>query len=414
MLEGLKSDGRGRKVGKASLTAGLMAAMAIGHGAAADPWDGTIEPLRFNPGDLSLTLNAQAGGAVFAPSASHFSGASGAGGSPNASGAAKLMPRLARDFDTGWSLGLNATITASDALSRGRYDGKVIEKAFGDVRFGLGQVQIGNTDGAGYDLAVSGPKVDAAVSLDDPQTSFFRDPSTGRAVSDIFTLRSEVGASSNYAKFVYLSPALFGVQLALSFTPEQSRYGLPFLHEGAHVPGRQVDIWEGALKYSDELGPVTVSAYGGVALGRAEHKLPGQEGVSDLGAGLRLDYPLNDEISLSAGGAYRQSNAYAFQIARSYQAGTTHVMQASGAINYDAWMLGLEYGNGDADAVGGAPRLNVNGYQASLGYTFSSSIAVSGGWQRLVYQRSSGAFYNAAPRLGLDAAFLHLNPKTSG
>jgi hypothetical protein len=299
-------------------------------------------------------------------------------------------------------------------LSRGRYDGKVIEKAFGDVRFGLGQVQIGNTDGADYDLAVTGPKVDAAVSLDDPQTTFFRDPATGHAVTDIFTLRSEVGTSSNYAKFVYLSPALFGVQLALSFTPEQSRYGLPFLHAGAHVPGRQADIWEGALKYSDQLGPVTVSAYGGAALGRAEHKLPGQEGVSDLGAGLRLDYPLSDEISLSAGGAYRQSNAYAFQIARSYQAGTTRVMQASGAVNVDAWMLGLEYGNGDADAVAGGPRLGVNGYQASLGYNFSSSIAVSGGWQRLVYQRSSGAFYSAAPRLGLDAAFLHLNLKTSG
>ncbi len=396
------------------MVAGLWAALAFGPGAVADPWDGTVAPLQFYPGDLSLTVNAQAGGAVFAPSSTHLSGTSGAGGSPNASGAAKLMPRLARDFDTGWSLGLNAVITASDPLSRGRYDGKVIEKAYGDVRFGLGQVQMGNADGAGYALAVTGPKVDAAVSLDDPQTSFFRDPSTGRAVTDIFTLRSEVGASSNYAKFVYLSPALFGVQLALSFTPEQSRYGIPFLHQGPHVPGRQVDIWEGALKYSDELGPVTVSAYGGATLGRAEHKLPGQEGVSDLGAGLRLDYPLSDEISISAGGAYRQSNAYAFQIARSYQPGTTHMFQASSAVNYNGWMLGVEYGNGDADAVGGAPRLGVNGYQASLGYTFSSSIAVSGGWQRLTYQRSSGAFYNAAPRLGLDAVFLHLNLKTSG
>lgn len=396
------------------MVAGLWTGLTFGHGAAADPWDGTVAPLQFNPGDLSLTINAQAGGAVFAPSSTHLSGTSGAGGSPNASGAAKLMPRLARDFDTGWSLGLNAVITASDPLSRGRYDGKVIEKAYGDVRFGLGQVQMGNTDGAGYALAVTGPKVDAAVSLDDPQTSFFRDPSTGRAVTDIFALRSEIGASSNYAKFVYLSPALFGVQLALSFTPEQSRYGLPFLHEGPHVPGRQVDIWEGALKYSDQFGPVTVSAYGGGAWGRGEHKLPGQEGVSDLGAGLRLDYPVSDYLGFSLGGAYRQSNAYAFQIARSYQAGTTHVFQASGAVTYDTWMLGVEYSNGDADAVGGGPRLGVNGYQASLGYSFSSSIAVSGGWQRLVYQRSSGTFYNAAPRLGLDAVFLHLNLKTSG
>ena len=391
-----------RGIGK---IAGLLAVAAFSQSAAADPWDGTIEPLRFNPGNTSLTLGAAAGGAAF--------GASGHG-NQSISGDAKLIARLARDYDSGWSLSLNATLTASDPLSRGRYEGKAIEKAFGELRFGLGQVQIGNTDGAGYDLAVTGPKVDAGVSLDDPQTTFFRDPSTGHAFTDVFPLRAEVGASSNYTKFVYLSPALFGVQVALSFAPQQSRYGLPFLHAGAHVPGRQADIWEGAIKYSDELGPVTVSAYGAVAEGRAEHKAAGQEGVSDLGAGLRLDYPVNDDLVLSAGGAYRQSNADTFQIARSYQAGTSRVMQASAAATYDSWMLGVEYGGGDADAVGGAPRLNINGYQASLGYNFSSSIGVSGGWQRMIYQRSSGVFYNAAPRINLDAVFLHLNLKTSG
>ncbi len=389
---------------RTSWIVGLLAAAAFGQSAMAEPWDGTIEPLRFFPGDLSLTLGAEAGGAAF--------GASGHG-NRNVSGVFKFMPRLARDYDSGWSIGLNAVITGSDPLSRGRYDGKVIEKAYANVRVGLGEIQIGNTDGAAYAMAVTGPKVDAAVSLDNSQTTFFRDPSTGNAFTDIFALRSQVGASLNYAKFVYLSPELFGAQLALSFTPDgQSRYGLPFLHRGPQVPGRQVAIWEGAIKYSDQFGPVTISAYGGGAWGRGEHKLPGQEGVSDLGAGLKLDYPLSDEITLSAGGAYRQTNAYAFQIANAYQAGTTRVMQASWAVNYNAWMLGMEYGNGDADAVAGKSRLGVNAYQGSLGYIFSDSISASAGWQRLVYQRSSGAFYNALPRVNLDAVFLHLNLKT--
>jgi hypothetical protein len=406
MLEGLERDWEGAvSVRGKSILVGLLLGATLAQKALADPWDGTIAPISLSPGDLSLTLGAEAGGAVF--------GASGHG-TQNASGDFKFQPSLGRDFDTGLSLGLNATITASDPLSRGRYNGDVIEKAYGEARTGLGIAQIGNTDGAAYDLAVTGPKVDAAVSLDDPQTTFFRDPSTGRAFTAIFPLRAEVGASSNYAKFVYQSPALFGVQLALSFTPEQSRYGVPFLHEGPHLAGRQVDIWEGAVKYSDELGPVTVSAYGGAAVGRSEHKLAGQEGLSDLGAGLRLDYPVTEDLSLSAGGAYRQSNADAFQIARSYQAGTTRAMQASAAATYDSWVLGFEYGGGNADAVGGAPRLNLNGYQASLGYDFSSSISVSTGWQRMIYQRSSGAFYNGLPRIGLDAVFLHLNLKTSG
>jgi hypothetical protein len=323
------------------------------------------------------------------------------------------MPRLHRDFDSGLSIGLDATLTAADPLSHGRYGGDVFEKAFADVRTGLGRLEIGETDGAAYDLAVTGPKVDDQVSLDNPQTTFFRDPSTGRAFTDIFTLRTEVGTSSNYAKFAYTSPALFGAQLAVSFTPNQSRAVPPFVHAGPQVADRQADIWEGALRYEDELGPVSLSAYGGVAAGRGEHKPAGQEGVSDYGFGLKADYPVSDELTFSLGGAWRQSNAYAFQIARSFKSATTRAEQASAGMSYGSWNLGFEYGDGNAGAVPGSPHLSLTGYQASLGYNFSSSIAISTGWQRLNYNRGSGSFYNGLPAIGLDAGFLHLTLKTS-
>lgn len=379
---------------------------AIGPAAAAS-W--SVPPAGIALDDAALDIGVSAGGALF--SANDHQGRHG-------SGAIKLMPRLHRDFDTGLSLGLDATLTASDVLSRGRYGGDVFEKAYGDIRTGLGRIEIGQTDGAAYDLAVQGPKVDAQVSLDDPQTTFFRDPSTGHAFTDAFALRTEIGASSNYAKIAYVSPALFGAQLAVSFTPNQGKEVLPFLHEGPHVAGRQADIWEGAIQYSDAVGPLSLNAYGGIAVGRAEHKAPGQEGVSDLGAGLRADYPVNDDLTLSLGGAWRQSNAYAFQIARSYQAATTTARQASASATYDDWMLGLEYGDGDAGGVagaaGGAPRLGLTGYEAMLGYSLGNSVQPSIGWQHLTYQRAGGNFYNGAPRIGLDAVFLHLNLKTSG
>jgi hypothetical protein len=382
---------------------GLLLAAAFNSGAWAVDWDGTIPAIHLAPGDAALDLNALASGAVFSAT-SH--------GGQYESGAAKLTPRLHRDFDSGLSLGLDATITASDVLSRGRYGGDVFEKAFADIRTGLGRVEIGQTDGAAFDLAVAGPKVDDQADLDDPQTTFFRDPSTKHAFTDIFTLRTEVGSSSTYAKIAYISPALFGVQLALSFTPSQGKEVLPFLHEGPHAADRQADIWEGAVKYSDDVGPVTLSAYGGGAWGRGEHKQTGQEGVSDLGTGVRADYPVNDNLTLSLGGGVRQSNAYAFQIVKSFQHGLTRVTQASFGASYGSWAAGVEYGGGLAGAAGGAPRMNLTGYDASLGYNFSNSIEISGGWQRLNYERSSGVFYNGAPRIGLDAAFLHLNLKT--
>lgn len=371
--------------------------------ASAASWD--VPTLQFFPGDAQLDIGGLAGGAVFSANGH---------GRQDASGVAKLMPRLHRDYDSGLSLGLDATIAANDVLSRGRYNGDTIELAYGDIRTGLGRLEIGHADGAAYQLAVSGPKVDAQVSLDDPQTVFFRDPSTGRAFTDIFALRTEVGASSNYAKFVYLSPTLFGAQLALSFTPNQSRDALPFLHAGPHLAGRQADIWEGALKYGDDFGPVSLSAYAGGAVGRGEHKQAGQEGVSDLGLGARADYSVNDDLTLSLGGAWRQSNAYAFQIVRSFNAATSRVAQASASASYESWVLGVEYGGGDAGQVPGSPRLSLTGYQASLGYNLSNSIELSSGWQKLNYARSSGAFYNGLPRIGLDAAFLHLSLKTSG
>jgi predicted porin len=221
-----------------------------------------------------------------------------------------------------------------------------------------------------------------------------------------------VGASSNYAKIAYTSPSLFGVQLALSFTPSEGKQ-LPFLNAGPHVPGRQVELWEAALRYEAELGAVSLSAYGAVAEGRAEHKLPGQEGVSDLGAGLRADYPLTDEITVSLGGAWRQSNAHGFDVNQSWQTGTTRAGHISTAAMYEKWMAGVEYGTGFADAVAGLPRLGLNGLETSLGYRISDSVHVSTGWQHLTYSRGSGLFFDGTPQLKLDAVYLHLNLKTS-
>jgi len=365
----------------------------------------TLAPPSWPVGDAELRLAAEASGALFQPRQPGWNGT-------QVSGALLLMPQLRRDYDSGLSLSLNGTFAAADPLSRGRYDGDAIERLAGRVRSGLGTLDVGLTDGAGYALAVTGPKVDPGVSLDDPRTSFYRDPRTGRAVIDMFALRTQVGASSNYAKFAYTSPEVFGVQLALSFTPTEGKQ-LPFMQAGPHLPGRQADIWEGALRYADEFGPVSLSAYAAVAEGRGEHKLPGQEGVSDLGTGLRADYPLDEETSLSVGGAWRQSNAYGFNINQTWQAGTTRIGHVSGGVTHGAWSAGLEYGTGVADAVAALPRMGLNGLEVSFGHRISDSFSLSAGWQHLAYSRSNGVFFNGAPQLKLEAVYLHLNLKTS-
>ncbi|HEX4637733.1 MAG TPA: hypothetical protein VH189_16240 [Rhizomicrobium sp.] len=367
--------------------------------------DKSLAPPSWPVGEAELRLNGEASGALFNPDQPGWRAL-------QASGALRLMPELKRSYDSGLLLALDGTFTAADPLSRGRYDGDAIERLTGSAQTGLGKIEIGVTDGAGYGLAVMGPRVDAGVSLDDPRTTFFRDPNTHRAVTDMFALRTEVGASSNYAKIAYTSPALFGAQIALSFTPSEAKQ-LPFLNAGPHLPGRQVEFWEAALKYETDLGPLSLSGYGAVSESRTEHKRPGQEGTSDLGAGLKADYPLDEETSLSLGGAFRQSNAYGFDVNQSWQAGTTRVGHVSAAVSHNAWMAGVEYGTGTADAVSNLPRLGLNGLEASIGYRLSDSMRISSGWQHLSYSRSAGLFFNGAPQLKMEAVYLHLMLNTS-
>ena len=371
---------------------------------ALDADDLSLSRLEVPVGEAQLSVGGTASGALFDSSPP---------GQPWASGSAKLMPRLHRDYDSGLQLGFNATFAVSDRLSRGRYGGDFFEKLFADVRTGLGRIELGQTDGAGYVVAAGGPKVDAQVSLDDPQTTFFRDPVTGHAVSDAFALRTAIGASSNYAKLAYVSPALFGVQLALSFTPNQGKNFLPFVNAGPDVPGRQAAIWEAGLRYSTDVGPVSLTGYGGIAEGRGEHKLLGQRGVSDLGFGVRADYSVNDDLSLSLGGSYRSSNAYAFDITHSYDGASTRALHVSATATYGQWIAGVEYGNATAGNVASlglnGSRLGLNGYQASLGYVLNANWQITGGWQKLDYVRGSGVFFNGAPQLKMDAGFLHLN-----
>ncbi|HET7084188.1 MAG TPA: hypothetical protein VFI23_05415 [Rhizomicrobium sp.] len=385
--------------------AALVFAVLVFAGRAIQAQELALPDVQWPVGNANLRLAGAADGSVF--DSSQANGA-------HVSGALALDPTLSRLYDSGLALALAGRFVAADPLSRGRYDGDAIEYLAASAHSGLGKLEIGLTDGAAYQLAMfaqTDPKADAAVALEDPRTSFFRDPS-GRAVINRFALRSVVGVSSNYAKFVYMSPDLFGARLAVSFTPTEGKQ-LPFLNAGPHLPGRQTDIWEAALKYQDDVGPVSLTGFGAIAEGRGEHKLPGQEGVSDLSAGLRADYPLAEDTTVSLGGSFRQSNAYGFDINQTWQAGVTRVGHVSGMIAYGAWRASLEYGTGTADAVAALPRLGLMGWEAALGRDIFPNLAVSAGWQKLNYSRGNGLFFNGAPQLKMDAVFLHLKLNTS-
>jgi hypothetical protein len=367
--------------------------------------DWNINPWTADFSNLSLTVGGEAHGTLFA---THMPKA--AGFDQNwASGLADVSATLQRDYDSGLTLSLKTSFeVARDKLSYDNYGGRFVQKVYGVAQTGLGRVELGMTDGAAYALAITGPVVDGATSMDNANATFFRDPATGRDFTRIFALNSAVESSLNYAKISYYTPRLFGVQLAASYTPSEGREVIPFLNNGPDVLNRQKSIWEAAASYSDYFGPVSVGFYGGFSLAHADNKTPGHEGLTEWGVGSEIDYALNDDLKLAVGGAYRHANTYAFDINDALSSGGTESSHLSATLSDGPWIVGGEYGNGTADGAATAPTIGVRGYQASVGYVFNANLQATVGWQQLRYSRDVGAFYNGAARIVMDAAFFHL------
>jgi hypothetical protein len=375
--------------------------LAVPPASAGSLTDWSLSPVSGGFDDWTATLEGTASGALYA--------GSGAGlDRTGVTGSLLLLPRLRRDFDNGWELGLHAAILAHhDALSGDSYGDRVFEKFYVSLDTQYGRFELGQQDGAAYQLAVTGPKVDATASLDDANVSFHRDPATGRAFVDLFPLRVAEFATANDAKFSYFSPVLYGLEFAASFTPRDVRGGLPFVAADPDTADRQSGLAEAALGYTTALGPATVTAYAGGVLGQITDRMPDHEGLRDWAIGGGVDVPL-DTLKLSFGGAWRQSNAYTFDIADAFADGAlTRGARLSASLTSGPWIAGVEYAIARADQAGTLPSLAQTGYEPSLAYVFNSNLQLTLGWQMQHFMRSSGTFFNGDQSVDLSALFLH-------
>ena len=371
--------------------------------------DWNVAPYQTTLGDtLQLKITGAADGSAYSASQPDAPGLDESG----VTGAAWLGVSLERDYDSGLSLALKSVFEVyHDDLSGDNYGSDFVQKVYGQVQTGLGRVELGNTDGAAYALAVTGPVVQGFTSIDNPNATFFRDPSTGGAFVNVFALNSAVESSLNYAKISYYTPRLFGVQLAASFTPSEAKDVIPFVNDGPQASDRQTNIWELAASYSNYFGPLTLSLSAGWSVGHDDVKTAGHAGLTDWSLGGELDYALNDDWKLALGGAWRQSNAYTFAINSVFAEGETASRHLGATISRGSWILGGELGEGTADGGLGDPTLGLHAASATLGYVVNSNLQLNLGWEQFRYRRDTGAFYNGAPRIEMDAAFLNFEFK---
>jgi hypothetical protein len=391
------------------LPAGIGAAIlscALAASAVADVLDWQVSPFTTDVGDAILTVGGAADGSAYSADQPDFPGLDESG----VTGAASVYANLTRTYDTGMVISLKSVFEVfHDKLSGDNYGSDLVQKVYGVVQTGLGRAEVGMTDGAAYSLAVTGPVVDSVTSLDNPNATFFLDPTTGRAFINLFTINTAVEPTSNFAKISYYTPRLFGVQLGASFTPSEGKEVIPFLNGGPRIPNRERGMWEVALSYQGSSGRLSYGLSGTIAVGHAVDKTPGHHGLTDWALGAQGDYDLTDDMKLSFGGAYRQTNQYAFDLNNALAVGGTRGLHLGTTLTKGEWIVGGEYASGSADGSLGLPTLGVHGAEASIGYTINTNMQITGGWQQWRYSRNAGLFYNGAPRIRMDAWFLHLN-----
>ena len=315
----------GIRVSFFAATALAVLSAAVRPAAAAwDDW--SVAPWTDTFGDFTTKVGGQAYGTAFDVLDQPASGFARA----DVTGAASITASIQRDYDSGLTLALKSSFEVyHDKLSGDNYGSDFVQKVYGSAQTGLGRIDVGMTDGAAYALAVVGPEVNPEATIDNPNATFFRDPSTGNAFINVFTLNSAVESSLNYAKISYYTPKLFGVQIALSFTPSEGKDVIPFVNNGFAGPNRQKSLWEGAVNYSDDFGPVTLTTYAGITVGHGDRKTPGHAGLTDWGLGTQADWAIDDDTKLSVGGAYREANTYAFDINDALLSGATRSAHAS-------------------------------------------------------------------------------------
>jgi hypothetical protein len=389
-----------RGIALAPVLAGALAVSA--HAGVLDGW--AVEQPRAQLGDWTVSLGADLSGAVFA---SHQDGGIDQTGVQSF---AVFTPSLSRSFPDGWEVGAKGSLLAwHDNHSGDNYGNDVFELAYLYVQSPYGRIEIGQQNGVAYTQSVGAPVVDGPAAINDANVTFFEDPATGLAFIGIFNLRTGVFTSANQAKVSYISPRFDGLQISGSFTPYQTKAVLPWTMTGHHVPNRVKNIVEGNLNYTRQSGAWSFQA--STSFGVAQNAAPtaGHDDVWDWGAGVETDYALSDDSKLSLGAAYRISNAYTFNVQQAFSSGTTSNVDVGAMWTAGDWIAGVEYENGIADAVPGAPRLRERGWNPSIAYNMNQNLQLTLGWQYLHFSQSSGVFYNGDSKIAMHAAYLHMN-----
>jgi hypothetical protein len=396
------------RIGTLLFSAGFASLVAgAGH---ASEWGDTLalDPPNWDWNGIDLTLGGSASGAVYTEHASSGPARPDGFDASGGTGEVRANARLERTLDNGIVMGARTNLLlAHDTLSDDRYGDDTFEKAYVYVKAGYGTLELGEQDGVGAQLGLTGPRLAPRVSLDDPDTSFFLNPMTGKRF-DGFRPFSAVDSSLNDAKINYLTPRLFGLQLGVSYTPSMIKEPLPFIGNPSDAADTQSSIIEGAASYTTYIDNIALGFSASLLEGSLDHASKGHDNISDWALGAEAADTFGG-VKVTLGGGYRESNAYAFQPAAVYSNGDTHLLHTALTAQKNSWSVGGEYSTAKIKGPASLSAYTMNAYQAGVGYAVNGNLDLTAGWQWYDYSRNSGTFYNGRDHIAMNAGFLALN-----
>jgi len=367
----------------------------------------TFPTPEWNFSSYELRLEGFTSGSVFGASQDVGPLSTGGFNETNATGLAVGSLRLQRLYDSGLIAGLRANfLLAHDELSGDNYGNDFFQKLYFYVETGLGRVEIGQQDGAAYTIGFTGPQVDGHISLENPDSSFFRNPINETAFNIFTSEISSVQISSNASKVSYISPRLFGFQIGAAYTPNLVKGVIPYLFVNpTNAANMQASIWEFAANYTQRMGEITMGVSAAYARGALRNPTFASGDIYDFALGLQFQTDI-DDIELSWGGGYRVSSGYGFSTETIYHSAETQRVFLSALAVLDSWRLGGEYSNTFLDAASGVPQFLIAGHQVALGYELSRNVQITIGWQSYNYERNFGVFHNGNSQIKMNAGFL--------
>ncbi len=183
------------------------------------------------------------------------------------------------------------------------------------------------------------------------------------------------------------------------------RSPLPWTGNPQNNTNAQHDIWEVGASYTGYVSDVAVGLTGGYAQGSQRNATPEGANLYDWSAGAEFAYMV-DEIKLTVGGAWRETNAWlldAYEVSQGTRTGGEHL---SAVAEWGRWRLGGETSLAHAT---GPVDYTITGYQTTAGFQLTPAIELTGGWQWYHYARNAGLFTNGRPAIRMNAGYLGLS-----